>query len=204
MDDLQHLSALYFEVKAVTRFLARYKNQYGASIKYLELERILPFVLFLIRDQKKVYSIGIPTLHEIQLDEKVTLKEVFNKKMWIDEDFDLLVAPKGDERNKRHKIQMVRFTGNVQANTENLFNFLVEKKFKIQRDKKLLLLVLLEKALKLKYLELGQKLKETNVPYGQIFLLGTSERNKTDVFFCFQIHPVIKTLGVLDPSSLRN
>jgi predicted AlkP superfamily pyrophosphatase or phosphodiesterase len=134
---------------------------------------------------------------------RVTLAEVFDKKIWHHEDFDLLIAPEGEERNKSY-IQIVRFTGDVEGNTENIFGFLEEKKFKIPKDEKLLLLVLLEKGLKLKYFELSQKLKESNVPYGQIFILGTRKHNMTNIFFCFQIYPEVKTLGELDPSSLRN
>jgi hypothetical protein len=203
MDALQHWSGLYFEVEAVSRFLADYKNQFRRNIKYLGLEIILPFILFLIRDQKKSYRIGIPTLLNIKVNKRITLTEVFNRKIWLDEDFDLLLAPEGDEQNKYHKIQIVRFAGDEQGSTEGLSSFLEEKKFNIIKDEKLLLLVLLDKELKLKYFELSQKLKETNVPYGQIFILGTRKVIKTDVFFCFQIYPEVKTLGELTPSTIK-
>jgi hypothetical protein len=203
MDALQHWSGLYFEVEAVSRFLADYKNQFRRNIKYLGLEIILPFILFLIRDQKKSYRIGIPTLLNIKVNKRITLTEVFNRKIWLDEDFDLLLASEGDEQNKYHKIQIVRFAGDEQGSTEGLSSFLEEKKFNIIKDEKLLLLVLLDKELKLKYFELSQKLKETNVPYGQIFILGTRKVIKTDVFFCFQIYPEVKTLGELTPSTIK-
>jgi hypothetical protein len=202
MDSLQHWGGLYFTVEAVSRFLANYRNQYQKHTKYKELEIALCFVWLLSRNQRKEYLIGLPTVHGLQNDEPVTLAKIFERKIVLDEDFDIVIAPKQEAQQKNHQLQIVRFTGNIEANTESLFSFLKEKKFNIPKDEKLLLLVWLEKGFRLNYLEFGQKLNKANVPYGQIFIVGQIKSDNSYVFFCCQVFPEVKRFRDLDFSFL--
>jgi hypothetical protein len=202
MDSLQNWSGLYFNVKQVSRFLTNYRNQYQKHTKYKELEIALCFVLFLSRNQRKEYLIGFPTVHGLQNDEPVTLAKIFERKNVLDEDFDIVIAPEEEARQKNHRLQIVRFTGNVEGNTESLFSFLKEKKFNIPKDEKLLLLVWLEKGFRLNYPAFSQKLNKTNVPYGQIFIMGQIKPDNSYVFFCCQVFPEVKRFRDLDFSFL--
>jgi hypothetical protein len=202
MDSLQHWGGLYFTVEAVSRFLANYRNQYQKHTKYKELEIALCFVLFLSRDQRKEYLIGFPTVQGLENDEPVTLAKIFERKIVLDEDFDIVIAPKQEAQQKNHQLQIVRFTGNVEGNTENLFSFLKEKKFNISKDENLILLVSLEKDFRFNYIELNQRLEKTNMPYGQIFIMGQIKPENSYVLFCYQVFPEIKRLRDLDFSFL--
>jgi hypothetical protein len=115
----------------------------------------------------------------------------------------MVIAPNKNASQMNHRLQIVRFTGDVEKTTEGLFDFLREKKFDIPKDDTLLLLVWLEKALKLNYIELGQKLGQANVPYGQIFLVGKTKRNKSKIFFSLEVYPKIRSWH-LDLSFLEN
>jgi hypothetical protein len=202
MDSLQKWWGLYFDVQQVTRFLANYRNRYGKHTKYVEIEIALRFVLSLSKNQKTIYRIGFPTL--LQSEGPITLADIFERKMALDEDFDIVIAPKGQEQLKRHNLQIVRFTGDVELTTEGLLKFLKQKKFHIPKDENLLLLVWLEKGLKLNYIELGQKLEEINVPYGQIFLVGETKRDKSDIFFCLEVFPEVIKFKDLDLGFLKS
>jgi hypothetical protein len=202
MDSRQKWSGLYFNVKQVTRFLANYKNQYQKHTKYKELEIALCFVLFLSRDQRKEYLIGFPTVQGLQNDELVTIAKIFERKIALDEDFDIVIAPEQEAQQKNHRLQIVRFTGNVEGNTENLFSFLKEKKFNIPKDENLILLVSLEKDFQFNYLELHQKIEKTKVPYGEIFIVGQIKPDDSCVLFCCQVFPEVRRFGDLDFSFL--
>lgn len=202
MDSRQKWSCLFFDVEQVTRFLAKYRNRYGKHTKYVELEVALRFVSNLFRTQRKVYRIGFPTLSES--DEPITLENIFERKMALDEDFDIVVAPKGEEQQTRHNLQIVRFTRDVEQTTEGVLDFLKEKKFRISKDENILLLVWLEKGLKLDYMELSQKFKEINVPYGQIFMVGETKRNESVIFFCLEVFPEVIRFKDLDVGFLKS
>lgn len=204
MDSLQKWAGLYFNLKAIAKFLTNYRNRYGKHTKYKELEITLLFVSFLFKDQRKPYLIGFPTLHDLPSDERITLAKIFDRKIALDQDFDIVIAPKEKAQQKNHRLQIVRFTGDVEGNTESLFSFLKEKKFNIPKDEKLLLLVRLEKGLRLNYLELGQKFEKANVPYGQIFILGQRKPDDSHVFFCYEVFPDIKRFRDLDFSFLKS
>ena len=202
MDSLQHWAGLYFGVKAVTRFLADYRNRYGKHTKYVELEIALRFVLCLSRHYRKVYVIGFPTLHHLVKDKRFTPREVIDHKLALDGDVDIVIAPREKAQYMYHKLQIVRFTGDVEKTTQGLFDFLRKKKFNIPKDENLLLLVWLEKGMRLNYIELHQELAQIHVPYGEIFMVGETERNESKNFFCIQVFPEIKTM-YLDLSFLR-
>lgn len=194
MDSLQNWSGLYFNEKQVTRFLANYRNQYQKHTKYKELEIALCFVKFLSINQRKEYLIGFPTVHGLQNDEPVTLAKILERKIVLDEDFDIVIAPKQEAQQKNHRLQIVRFAGNVEGNAESLFSFLKEKKFNIPKDEKLLLLIWLEKGFRLNYLEFGQKLNKADVPYGQIFIVEQIKPDNSYVSFCYQVFPEVKKI----------
>ena len=155
------------------------------------------------RNNKEEYLIGFPALYHLVKDRRLTLSEAIERKIVLDEDFDIVMAPKKEAQQMNHRLQIVKFTGAVKGDTENLVNFLIEKKFNIPKDEKLLLLVWLEKGLRLNYLEFGQKLDKANVPYGQIFILGQRKPDDSHIFFCCQVFPEVKIFRDLDFSFLK-
>jgi hypothetical protein len=148
--------------------------------------------------------ICFPTLRDLHSDKRVTLAKILEQKIALDEDSDTVIAPKEEAQQKNHRLQIVRFTGNVEGSTEALFGFLKEKKFNIPKDEKLLLLVWLEKGFQLDFLELGQKLGKANVPYGQIFILGKRKPDYLHRFFSCEVFPDVKRLGDVDFAFLKN
>jgi len=64
MDSLQKFYVLFFDIQAITRFLADFRHRYGKHTKYVELEIALRFVLNLSKHRRTVYRIGFPTLSE--------------------------------------------------------------------------------------------------------------------------------------------
>jgi len=204
MDSLQKWNGLFFNVKQVSSFLSKYMPHYGKHKKYAELKIALLFVLFLSKDQIKLYLIGFPTLHDLKSNKRVTLAKILDQAIALDEDFDIVIAPAEKAQQINHRLQIVRFTGYVEGSTRSLFNSLKKKKFNIPKNETLILLVRLEKDLQLNYLELGQILRQSDVPYGQIFILGERKLANSYVFFCCQVFPEVKTLKDLDFSFLRS
>jgi hypothetical protein len=204
MDSLQKWNGLFFNAKQVFSFLSKYRRYHGKHRKYTELEIALLLVLFLSENQKKTYLIGFATFHSLQSTGRITLEKILVRKIALDEDFDIVIAPEEEAQQKNHKLQIVRFTGDVQGSTESLFNFLREKKFGIPKDEGVILLVRLEKGFQLNYLELGQMLRQSYVPYGQIFILGERKPANSYVFFCCQVFPEVKRLKDLDFGFLKS
>jgi hypothetical protein len=204
MDSLQKWSGLCFSVKQVSRFLVNCREQYQKHTKYKELEIALCFVSSLAGNQRKQYLICFPTLRDLQSDERVTLAKILEQEIGLDEDFDIVIVPKEEAQQKNHRLQIVRFTGNVEGSTEALFGFLKKKKFNIPKDEKLLLLVWLEKGFQLDFLELSQKLGKANVPYVQFFILGKRKPDYSYRFFSCEVFPDIKRLRDVDFGFLKN
>jgi len=201
MDSLQEFYVLFFDVQTITRFLADFRHRYSKHTKYVELEIALRFVLSLSRHKRTVYRIGFPTLSKAA--GRIRLADIIEREMALDEDFDIVIAPKGQEQQKRHNLQIVRFTGDVEPTTEGLLHFLKQKKFNIPKDENLLLLVWLEKRPNLNCMELGRRLRQISVPYGQIFLVGEMQDDQSHFWFCFHVFPEVIRFKDLDLSFLK-
>jgi len=203
MDSKQHWGVLYFDIKQLSALLSKNRPKYKKNTKFAELQIAFVFALFCEMVHKKKYLIGIPTLNNLIASSRPTPDQIFDRKFALDEDFDIVVAPKEEAKKKYHRLQIVRFTGDVKGSTEKLFRFLQEKKFNIPKDENLLLLVSLEKDLQLNYIQLGEKLNNANVPYGQIFVFGEQKREDSKVIlFCYYVFPKVKLFGTVDCSIL--
>lgn len=116
----------------------------------------------------------------------------------------IVLGPRKQLKAKAYfRFQIVRFTGDVEASTDGLFEFIKSKKFVIPKDKNLHLLVLLEPlkvGFEFKYFELFEKLnlKETKVPFGEIFVLGRKKSPNPLVFYCRQIFPAVVMFRDMD------
>jgi hypothetical protein len=204
MDSKQRWYGCYFDTdRQLTNFLSKARSTYEKHTKFIELERAFFFKVFLDFDTSRVHLVGIPTLDDSVEKRRCVWEEILDRKIAFDEDFDIVIAPKDklDEKVK-YLIQIVRFTGNVSATTESLLDFLKKKKFNIPRDRNIWLLVVVEAdAFQLKYSELNRKLSETNVPYGKIFILGTTQSPR--ILFCCEVFPLARLLGKIDFNTLR-
>jgi len=202
MDSLKHWGGLYFTIRQISRFMGQHGHKYESKTKFKELQVAWLFGLLLSRNNREEYLIGFPVTEDRPEDSKVTLREIMIQKITVDEDFDMVIAPKRKAPQMNHRLQIVRFTGEVEKTTQGLLDFLKKKKFKIPKDQNLILLVWLEKALRLHYAELSQRLAQLDVPYGQIFMVGETKRNESKNFFCRQVFPETKIM-YLDLSSLE-
>jgi hypothetical protein len=203
MDSKQSWFGVYYDWISLMKFLSTHRDSYKNNKKYLELQIASQFARSLSNDNKKEYLIGIPTLNKIDQNAPPNLRSVIEDNMAFDEDFDIVLAPRTDPRKEFYKLQLVRFVGDVQNDTEGLFAFLMEKKFEIQKDKQLLLLVNIEKNMKLNYIELSQKFQKVNVPYGQIFIIGQRKPDDSYIYFCVLVYPEVKELADLDFSFVK-
>jgi len=103
------------------------------------------------------------------------------------------------------RFQVVRFTGDVEASTDCVLEFIKSKKFHIPTDENLDLLILLEPlqvGFDFKYSELSEKLKlkETKVPFGEVFVLGRKKSPNPLVLtlYCRQIFPELVMFEDID------
>lgn len=202
MDSLQHWAGLYFTIRQVSRFMSQHGQQYESKTKFKELQIAWLFGLLLSRNNRKEYLIGFPVADDSSEDSKITLREIIDQNITLDEDFDMVIAPRKKAHLMNHRLQIVRFTGRIEKTTQGLLDFLRKKKFNIPKDENLVLLVWLEKELKLNYAELSQRLAQIDVPYGQIFMVGEAKRNESKNFFCIQVFPETKIM-YLDLSFLE-
>lgn len=189
MDSLQRFNTHFYFKEYLLNFLKQNEAKYEKNAKFVELQITWVFVQFLERINKKEFLIGIPTLDNSVQNVTPTLDQMLDHKMALDEDFDLVIAPKEEAKRQIYMLQIVRFKGDIEGSTENLFRFLIEKKFNIPKDEHIILLVGIEKVMQLEYVELGQKFKNTNVPYGQIFIIGQKKPDDSLIFFCCQVYP---------------
>ena len=204
MDSLQHWAGLCFTIRQVSRFMSQHGHQYERKTKFKELQAAWLFGLLLSRNNREEYLICFPVANDSPEDSKTILREIIDQNIALDEDFDMVITPKKKAHRMNHKLQIVRFTGDVEKTPQGLFDFLRKKKFNIPKDENLLLLVWLEKGLKLNYIELGQKLRQVDVPYGQIFMVGETKRNELNIFFCLKVFPEIIRFKDLDLSFLKS
>lgn len=203
MDSKQSWFGIYFKYPAVIKFLSTYGDFYKNNKKYIELQIATQFAHLLSNHNREEYLIGLPTLEEVNKNSPPNLRSIIDYNLAFDEDFDIVLAPIKKPEKEVYRLQVVRFLSDFQNDTEGLFTFLKEKKFKIQKDDKLLLLVHIEKNMRLNYIELNQKFQKTNVPYGQIFIIGQRKPDDSYIFFCCQVHPEARKLKDLDFSFIK-
>lgn len=188
-----HYGCYFQDDKAYRKFLTEKRGKYEKHTKFIELQIAYVFKLFVEKAIGVEYVVGIPTLESAIEKEKWTFEEILDKKIAYDEDIDLLIAPKEKLMEKeRAYLQIVRFTGDVKTSTDGLLEFLRHKKFNVANDKNIYLLVAIEKGLRLNYLELGEKLQRTGVPYGKIFILALMEPDHSLKYFCSEVFPEVK------------
>lgn len=199
MDSKTHWRGIYYRIPAVLRAWNERRIEGIQDNRMGEVHAISILALALTAHNKKEYRIGFPRLgHE---DEVHRIDALFDSRIAIDEDFDLLLCPAvraHQEEKLRHPVQITRFTRQSRMGTEPLLDFLRSKKLDVQPDERLILLVHLEQAGRVDYRAVHEGLREADCPYGQVFLVGQYAPESHHRWFCTIVYPEARKLKDLD------
>jgi hypothetical protein len=183
----------------------------GAGLKNTrrqrEINTVCLFTLCLENNEGKRFLIGIQRrgLHT----EPVLVNQLFNDRFGEIEDCDVILVPdlgpEGPSERDVHRLQLVSFVGQVDGDTTALIQFIETKKLRVRRDDDLMLVVHLEQAMTLEYVQLttALQLRSGGCPYRRIFVLGQIADVFPAVWSCMQVYPRLIAFKDLDGDTAR-
>jgi hypothetical protein len=146
MDSLLQWYGQYLDPNKLAVFLSQGRDKYGKSTKFFELETALIFVRIWETKNLRGVWISIPTLDKSEHNQGLALSEIFDKKMALDEDFDVNLGLKGKLDEITTLFQIVRVPNEIKMDATSLLDFLAKKKLRIPKDENLSLLVRSDKS----------------------------------------------------------
>jgi hypothetical protein len=122
MDSLQWWYGCFFTNDSeLIDFLDEKLKKYEGNTKFLELQRVFFFKLFLDHYTGNIHFLGIPTLKASEENRDWTYEQVLDQNIAFDEDFDVVIGRNLKlEAKERFHFQTVRFRGDVETNSNGL------------------------------------------------------------------------------------
>jgi hypothetical protein len=202
MDKLARVFIRYFSFDEVIDYLKIQGVSHFREKKDLEISYGFLFLIAISKNTRKLHELGLLITEETNIKyPQAGLKFLVENRLYIDEDIDMLLRPVDDLVNLPYGVQITQFKNTLwEGSASGLVRSLSENKFKRPDDPNLILLVPIDRDSKIDLPELTNKLKDTKVPYAQIFLMGVKKPEGTDCFFFWQVFPGLKILAELDYS----
>jgi len=154
---------------------------------------------YIIQEQdKKELKIGFPIredkCNKLKIKPHILLKELLlNPKYIQDYDTDICITISGEENKYLYRLQLSRLISGKTTNfkTEDII-LLLKKKFMVQTDKSIYLLIHIEENTEMELDKLINFIKKEKVPYGAIYVSGLIS-NKEPIARFYRIYPDFST-----------
>jgi hypothetical protein len=148
---------------------------------------------------KKVVGIGFPSTKE-KIEGTIKIEVPLFKGIAVENlEVDTMMVEKTATGHTYSKLQVVRYTYRESASTDDLFQFLVDKKLgKYPKDESLHLLVNIEQAMRFEYARLNKMLCAMEVPFANIFVVGHRGPESSLEFMAGKLYPTIEGPFPLD------
>ena len=210
MDTLEKWYAQFVDLKTL---FAHWETQRVAGKerrkRWREIATICFFTLCLEHNEKKQFLIGFQKRGVPSQPGPVF--ELFEDGADEIENVDVIlvpdVGPDGPAIRNIHRCQLVGYLERPEPSTEDLIDFLEEKKLRfVCNDDDLILIVHLEQPIAFDWVQLSIHLQMRNpkVPYSQVFVLAqTSVDRNRPCWSCRQLYPLMIPLNDMDLEAAR-
>ncbi len=188
MDTIGGLNVVYYRMEDIRTELANNPALLNHK-KFMELIAGYIVVCTLKKEAGLNLMVGLPlkaiTKHAHPISGP-SLQELINHPKLIDDsDTDICI---GDKENiNRYQVTRLVSRGDKDRTTDDLI-VLLEKKFMVQPDENLTLIVNIEDNISIDIDQMKDFLADKSIPYGLIFVIGKYVINPGK-FKCYQIHP---------------
>ncbi len=193
MDKLSGLKVLWFSLENIEEFISK-------NLNLLNNKKLHEFLIALVYSRvikkndgpKLCVGIAYKSQHAIDKNYKIeSLNFVLeNQHLFDDTDVDLYLAKNIDYESEFQKLQITRLVPNDKKIVNNdILLSLLKKKFLVQPDDKMILLISIEENILFNLDETLSFLKKQRVPYGMICLVGNISKGKNNSFNIITIYP---------------
>lgn len=187
------------------------RRQTGAKLKRRigEIWSACIFTLCLEHHEGKRFLIGFP--ERGSQPGCVTMEDLFSGKVGELDDWDVVLVPDlgpdGPAEREFHQCQLVSYRRRENPGTEDLINFLEEKKLKKAAGGDLRLVVHIEQETCFRFdwvkLAIHLMMRRPKCPYQQVFILGEFGEPENPYWQCRQMFPRMLSMHNLDRESAR-
>lgn len=182
MDELGGLSATWWTTRDVNHFFRQEQKLLNSNKKAIELWAGMAFSM-LMSGPSTNRLVGLPRVNRPKTEVGPTIPELIgNPSSILDEDFDVLVRQKNAD--EPDTVWFCQVTRDVKGDLDSIRR-LLEKKYRVQVDRTLDLVVLLQGGFACPVEDLWDKLQLAETPYGSVNLIG----------LCATSEPKFKALG---------
>jgi len=188
MDNYKGRRIAYYDFEEIAEYFRIYPEKYDSKHGWE-----LRVGCILSKCREKIYNelprIGYLVKGQYLNNDEIPrpeIHELISGNLIEDEDVDIFLK----FRDSQGKIQITRFEEHSAQNSANdgLIE-LIKKKCIIQPDKYLALVVIVDYTFDFKDKDLRKDLKQVNVPYGSIYLVGQINEPKHGYYHCRQVYP---------------
>ncbi len=194
MDKLNGLNVAYFTCKTIQEFSKTFP-QYQKDNKFIEIFIGCVISKINLKNTGVEFLVGVPLKQESKpadTIDTVSLNELLENKHMIDDtDTDIVLSVDGKPNSPFSQIQLTRLVSyRNKAFDLSQLKSLIEKKSRIETDKRLILVINIEERISINVDELYEFFKGSHIPYGKILLVGKTSNNILD-FKIYEIFPEI-------------
>jgi hypothetical protein len=191
MDILAGLHVVYFSIEDIRSFF-KDNPQFLKEKKGIELLIISELANIVGDESRTKYKVGWPLKKALSSSLQATdviLRELLSNGAVLDDDVDVCMVEEGNEDKIFYRFQITRLypPSTKRLSTDDFINIL-KKKFRVQRDECICLLVHIEERMSLDLDEVFRFLKGQDVPFGGIYVLGLVVPNSPQIRY-YKIYP---------------